>query len=97
MKATIIYDNTASEGFQSGWGFSCPVDQRILFDTEDPLYCQGLRIRFPGNDPHDNRIMEALVKGLGVVEYTNGVTTQRIRSIREWIKARSFKNMKKNF
>jgi len=33
MKATIIYDNTAEEGFQSGWGFSCLVDQRILFDT----------------------------------------------------------------
>ena len=33
MKATIIYDNTSMEGFQSGWGFSCLVDQRILFDT----------------------------------------------------------------
>jgi 7,8-dihydropterin-6-yl-methyl-4-(beta-D-ribofuranosyl)aminobenzene 5'-phosphate synthase len=33
MKSMIIYDNTAEEGFQSGWGFSCLVDQRILFDT----------------------------------------------------------------
>jgi 7,8-dihydropterin-6-yl-methyl-4-(beta-D-ribofuranosyl)aminobenzene 5'-phosphate synthase len=33
MKAAIVYDNTAMKGFQSGWGFSCLVDQRILFDT----------------------------------------------------------------
>lgn len=35
MKVTIIYDNQAFKGFQSGWGFSCLVDQRILFDTVD--------------------------------------------------------------
>ena len=33
MKAIIIYDNTAIQGFQSRWGFACLVDQRILFDT----------------------------------------------------------------
>lgn len=41
MKATIIYDNTAEEGYQSGWGLSCLVDQKILFDTgkaPDPLF-----------------------------------------------------------
>lgn len=37
MKATIMYDNTAEEGFRSGWGFACLIDRRILFDTgEDP-------------------------------------------------------------
>ncbi len=37
MKITILYDNTAQTGFESGWGFSCLVDrgQRILFDTGD--------------------------------------------------------------
>ena len=37
MKITIIYDNNARPGFESGWGFSCLVDsnQRILFDTGD--------------------------------------------------------------
>ena len=37
MKITIIYDNNAHPGFESGWGFSCLVDsnQRILFDTGD--------------------------------------------------------------
>ncbi len=41
MNATIIYDNRAEKGFQSGWGFSCLVDQRILFDTgeaAEPLF-----------------------------------------------------------
>lgn len=41
MKVTIVYDNTASQGFRSGWGFSCLVDQRILFDTgeaAEPLF-----------------------------------------------------------
>jgi 7,8-dihydropterin-6-yl-methyl-4-(beta-D-ribofuranosyl)aminobenzene 5'-phosphate synthase len=41
MKVAIIYDNTAKKGFQSGWGFSCLVDQKILFDTgeaPDPLF-----------------------------------------------------------
>ena len=37
MEAAIVYDNTAASGFKSGWGFSCIVDRRILFDTgEDP-------------------------------------------------------------
>lgn len=38
MKGAIIYDNTAcNEDLQSGWGFSCLLDQRILFDTgENP-------------------------------------------------------------
>jgi len=37
MKITILYDNNANLGFESGWGFSCLVDggQRILFDTGD--------------------------------------------------------------
>jgi len=36
MKLTITYDNTAEEGFISGWGFSCLIetdDTTILFDT----------------------------------------------------------------
>ena len=37
MKITIVYDNQASSGFKSGWGFSCLVEasQTILFDTGD--------------------------------------------------------------
>ena len=37
MKITILYDNNALPGFESGWGFSCLVEngQRILFDTGD--------------------------------------------------------------
>jgi len=37
MKITILYDNNAHPGFESGWGFSCLVDssQLILFDTGD--------------------------------------------------------------
>jgi 7,8-dihydropterin-6-yl-methyl-4-(beta-D-ribofuranosyl)aminobenzene 5'-phosphate synthase len=37
MKITILYDNNALPGFESGWGFSCFIDngQRILFDTGD--------------------------------------------------------------
>ncbi|MBN2412847.1 MBL fold metallo-hydrolase [candidate division KSB1 bacterium] len=38
MKAQIIYDNIARKGFRSGWGFSCLVDEKILFDTgEEPV------------------------------------------------------------
>ncbi|MBN1349594.1 MBL fold metallo-hydrolase [candidate division KSB1 bacterium] len=34
MNAVIIYDNaTDNEEIRYGWGFSCLVDQRILFDT----------------------------------------------------------------
>jgi 7,8-dihydropterin-6-yl-methyl-4-(beta-D-ribofuranosyl)aminobenzene 5'-phosphate synthase len=37
MKITILYDNNAHPGFESGWGFSCLVDssRQILFDTGD--------------------------------------------------------------
>jgi 7,8-dihydropterin-6-yl-methyl-4-(beta-D-ribofuranosyl)aminobenzene 5'-phosphate synthase len=36
VKLTIVYDNDASEGFISGWGFSCLIETKhntILFDT----------------------------------------------------------------
>lgn len=38
MQMKIIYDNfTVSPEFKAGWGFSCLVDDRILFDTgEEP-------------------------------------------------------------
>jgi len=40
MQVHIIFDNDAmNEQFFSGWGFSCLIDQRILFDTgEKPEY-----------------------------------------------------------
>ncbi|MDP8209922.1 MAG: MBL fold metallo-hydrolase [Candidatus Stygibacter australis] len=34
MKIQVLYDNTISEsGYLPGWGFSCLIDGRILFDT----------------------------------------------------------------
>jgi len=33
MELKILYDNEAEKGFRSGWGFSCLVDGRMLFDT----------------------------------------------------------------
>ncbi len=36
MKVTIVYDNEAQEGLQSGWGFACLIEtgsNNILFDT----------------------------------------------------------------
>lgn len=36
MKLTVIYDNEAKEGLNSGWGFSCLIESEehnILFDT----------------------------------------------------------------
>jgi len=29
----VLYDNEAKEGFKGGWGFSCLVGGRLLFDT----------------------------------------------------------------
>jgi 7,8-dihydropterin-6-yl-methyl-4-(beta-D-ribofuranosyl)aminobenzene 5'-phosphate synthase len=29
----ILYDNEAPLGLRSGWGFSCLVDEHLLFDT----------------------------------------------------------------
>ncbi len=39
MKIDILYDNSSSRNdIQSGWGFSCLIDERILFDTgEEPV------------------------------------------------------------
>ncbi|PUA31320.1 MAG: hypothetical protein B9J98_06825 [Candidatus Terraquivivens tikiterensis] len=38
MKVKILYDNEASEGFKSGFGFSCLVEgKNILFDTGGDL------------------------------------------------------------
>ena len=36
IKIAIVYDNTAKEGFQADWGFSCLIEtnnRRILFDA----------------------------------------------------------------
>ena len=33
MDVKILYDNEAIEGFRSGWGFSCLVGEKLLFDT----------------------------------------------------------------
>lgn len=36
MKLSVIYDNEAKEGLQSGWGFACLIEtdeHKILFDT----------------------------------------------------------------
>ena len=41
MRVTVVYDNFAEKGFRSGWGFSCLVDKRVLFDTgeaAEPLF-----------------------------------------------------------
>jgi 7,8-dihydropterin-6-yl-methyl-4-(beta-D-ribofuranosyl)aminobenzene 5'-phosphate synthase len=33
MKLKILYDNKALKGFRSGYGFSCLIKEKILFDT----------------------------------------------------------------
>ncbi len=41
MRIEIIYDNTSEKGYKSGWGFSCLVGGKILFDTgeaAEPLF-----------------------------------------------------------
>ncbi|HDQ44129.1 MAG TPA: MBL fold metallo-hydrolase [bacterium] len=50
MKITILYDNSSLDSYiRYGWGFSCLIDDRILFDTgESPgalfhnMHCLGL-------------------------------------------------------
>ena len=38
MYAKVIYDNKARKGLVSGWGFSCLIDGKVLFDTgSDPV------------------------------------------------------------
>lgn len=33
MYVKVLYDNKAKKGLVSGWGFSCVIDGKILFDT----------------------------------------------------------------
>ena len=33
MDVKVLYDNEAMEGFRSGWGFSCLIGEKLLFDT----------------------------------------------------------------
>ena len=33
MDIKILYDNSAADGFESGWGFSALINDHILFDT----------------------------------------------------------------
>jgi len=48
VKIEILYDNTSCGGFKSGWGFSCLVDGRVLFDTgeaPEPLFYNMKRLK----------------------------------------------------
>lgn len=33
MNISILYDNMAREGYRADWGFSCLIDESLLFDT----------------------------------------------------------------
>jgi len=33
MDVKVLYDNEAMEGFRSGWGFSCLIGEKLLFDA----------------------------------------------------------------
>ena len=45
MRLKILYDNDAKEGFRRGWGFSCLVNEKILFDTGADLNTLLFNIR----------------------------------------------------
>jgi len=51
MKIQILFNSAAvKKGLSTGWGFSCMVDGRVLFDTGENVQClennlDGLRIR----------------------------------------------------
>ena len=35
MYVKVLYDRESKKGMDSGWGFSCLIDGKILFDTGD--------------------------------------------------------------
>ncbi|MCD6469441.1 MBL fold metallo-hydrolase [Candidatus Bathyarchaeota archaeon] len=45
MFLRILFDNEAREGFRSGWGFSCLVNEKLLFDTGADLNTLLFNIR----------------------------------------------------
>ena len=70
MKLSILYDNHAVQNFQSGWGFSCLVDDRILFDTgeaPEPLLANMARL---GVEPKQ---IEAVVISHDHWDHTGGL------------------------
>lgn len=71
MRISILYDNQSySDQFQSGWGFSCLADGRVLFDTgeaPDPLFQNMNRMNI---DPQN---IEAVVISHDHWDHTGGL------------------------
>lgn len=70
MRVEIIYDNDSEKGYKSGWGFSCLVNGRILFDTgeaAEPLFYNMNKL---GIDPG---VIEAVVISHDHWDHTGGL------------------------
>ncbi|MBN1541481.1 MBL fold metallo-hydrolase [candidate division KSB1 bacterium] len=70
MTIAVVYDNRALPGFRSGWGFSCLVDDRVLFDTgeeAESLFFNLERLNV------DTRRIEAVVISHDHWDHTGGL------------------------
>ncbi|HHS12677.1 MAG TPA: MBL fold metallo-hydrolase [bacterium] len=70
MEILILYDNQAKKGFQSGWGFSCLVDGRILFDTGESWEALQANMRRFGIGPET---IESVVISHNHWDHTGGL------------------------
>ncbi|MBD3426848.1 MAG: MBL fold metallo-hydrolase [Candidatus Omnitrophica bacterium] len=71
MKIKVLYDNTAAdERYDSGWGFSCLVDGRVLFDTGEDGESLLKNMKLMAEEPED---IEAIVISHDHWDHTGGL------------------------
>jgi len=72
MKITIVYDNEVlRKGLKAGWGFSCLVDNDLLFDTGGDGVALLNNMKKLGIDPND---IESIVLSHGHRDHTGGLS-----------------------
>lgn len=72
MKITIVYDNEVlRKGLNAGWGFSCLIDNNILFDTGGDSVVLLDNMKKLGIDPND---VKSVVLSHGHGDHTGGLS-----------------------
>ena len=71
MNALILYDQKSSvSGYHTGWGFSCLIDKRILFDTGGKNDALLRNLKESGRKPSD---IKAVVISHDHLDHTGGL------------------------
>ncbi|MGD9382014.1 MAG: MBL fold metallo-hydrolase, partial [Candidatus Thorarchaeota archaeon] len=91
---TIVYDNEARPGFKNGWGFSCLVGERVLFDTGPDSRALAYNMRKLGIDFQE---IDTIVLSHSHRDHTGGIEiVEQLGDVRVFAPRSFFKPMRRS-